>query len=404
MKIQQSPFAPKLIKNYRPNNLKIYTFNAGFKKKNRDLLIIVFENRVPVHCVYSNTSMPSAPIIWDKINNNGYCRVLIVNSGNANAHTGSLGIKNISKYVKIASSYFKCNKEEVLVSSTGIIGEHLDYNKIVKKIKVLNKINSESIKEAAEAIMTTDTFLKTSILNLKYNSKKYKIYGIAKGSGMIAPNMGTMLAYIFIEMPLNKQILKKILNQHIETTFNSITVDGDRSTSDTVMLFSTVKPSKNIKLSKALINKISIGVNTVMDDLSKQIVCDGEGISKLIEINIKDATTYSQAKKVAFSIAESLLVKTAFAGGDANWGRIISAIGKADRSINQNKIIIHYNKLLVAKNGSVYKKIDLNRISRYLKNKKIKINITLGNGRFSKTVWTTDLTNKYIKINADYRS
>ncbi len=327
-----------------------------------------------------------------------------MNSGNANAHTGKKGIIEIDKYANRICKFFKCKKNEILVSSTGVIGEQLSSDKIIKTINKINKKSkTKNILDAAKAIMTTDTFPKTNYNTFTSNGKKEKVFGFAKGSGMIAPNMGTMLAYIFIETSLSKKDLKKILNENLTSTFNSITVDGDTSTSDTVMLFSINNKKKN-KVSKNLFNEISKSVKLVMENLSKQIVSDGEGISKLIEVNVNNALSNYQAKNVAFSIAESLLVKTAIAGEDANWGRIVMAIGKADNKIKQNKIIIKFDKFVVAKNGSMYSKININKINKYMKNKIIKINIDLGIGNFSKRVWSTDLTHKYLNINADYRS
>ena len=374
------------------------------KKKNDDLLLVEFNKPANISAVYSKTSTPSAPIIWDKKNNKGNCKILVVNSGNANAHTGKKGIIEIDKYVNRICKFFKCKKNEILVSSTGVIGEQLSSDKIIKTInKIKKESKTKNILDAAKAIMTTDTFPKTYYNTFISNGKKEKVFGFAKGSGMIAPNMGTMLAYIFIETSLNKKDLKKILNENLTSTFNSITVDGDTSTSDTVMLFSINNKTKN-KVSKNLLNKISKSVKLVMENLSKQIVSDGEGISKLIEVNVNNALSNYQAKNVAFSIAESLLVKTAIAGEDANWGRIVMAIGKADNKIKQNKITIKFDKFVVAKNGSMYSKININKINKYMKNKIIKINIDLGIGNFSKRVWSTDLTHKYLNINADYRS
>ncbi len=399
-----SPFKPKNIKDYKPQDLRIYTLKAGFKKNGNDLLIIVFDKTVPVASAYSQTSMPSAPIIWDKKYNNSFCKVLIVNSGNANAHTGRRGINEIEKYAKVASKVFQCKKSEILVSSTGVIGEELDSAKIIQKLNCTSKHSLKSVKDAAQAIITTDTFPKVEVVKFTYKSKEITIYGFAKGSGMIAPNMGTMLAYIFIEAPLQKKDLKKILKKHIDSTFNSISVDGDTSTSDTVMLFSTGLKKRKIIMNNNLLNQISTRVNKIMLSLSKQIVSDGEGISKLIEVTVSNARNMTQASNVAFSIAESTLVKTAIAGEDANWGRVVMAIGKADKHINQDKIIIKFGNSVVAKKGAMYKKIDLRKLNHYMKNKIVKINVNLGSGKYTKRVWSSDLTHRYISINADYRS
>ena len=400
-----SPFKPKIIKDFKPIKFKIYTFKSGFKKSKKDLLVINFERNFSFAAVYSKTSTPSAPIIWDKKQKNNCCNLLIVNSGNANAYTGNKGIESIKNYTMCASNIFNCNQKNIYVSSTGVIGEQIDPNKINFQLKKIDKNNTTSLLQAAKAIMTTDTFPKVEIQNIKFGNKNIKIYGFAKGSGMVAPNMGTMLAYIFVEADLTSQKLKNIIKENIDSTFNSISVDGDTSTSDTVMLFS-IPPTNNKKniINNSLLKRISNGVQKVMLNLSKQIVSDGEGISKLIEVSIFSGKSKIQSKKVAFSIAESMLVKTAIAGEDANWGRVIMAIGKADKNIQQNKIEISFGNLLVAKNGMKNKKINIKKLDQYMKNKVININVKLNLGNFQKTVWSSDLTHDYITINKDYRT
>ena len=397
-----SPFEPRSFTNFRPKYFDILTFNAGFKKKKKDLLIIDFKSKVPVAAVYSKTSTPSCPIIWDKKHNKGFCKVLVVNSGNANAHTGKKGIEAINKYTKKICKKFNCNQKQILVSSTGIIGEQIGSSKIINVLKKLPH-KSQSLLDAAKAIMTTDTYPKVVLKKIKYKSKTIKIYGFAKGSGMIAPNMGTMLAYVFIEANLKTKELKYLLNKNVESTFNSITVDGDTSTSDTVMIFS-ISNNQKFNLTKELYDKLSIGVNEIMGQLAKKIVCDGEGISKLIEIKVLKALNLKQAKEISFSIANSILVKTAIAGEDANWGRIVMAIGKASKVINQNKITIKFGKYILAKNGSVNSKIEYNKIKSYMKNKLIQITVNLNSGTYGKVVWSSDLTHDYINLNSDYRT
>ena len=392
------------IKNLTSDHVKFYTFHAGFKKKKEDLLVAIFDNPVSVASVYSKTSTPSAPIIWDKKNNKGLCKVLIVNSGNANAHTGMRGIKAIEKYVRSAAKKFNCSTKQILVSSTGVIGEQLDANKVINKYPFIKDSNDNNLLSAAKAIMTTDTFPKTIMKKVKVGSKNIRIFGFAKGSGMIAPNMGTMLAYIFIEANISKNLLKNLLHSHLETSFNSISVDGDTSTSDTVMLFSAASPHDKKIVRDMHIKKISKALKDVMMQLALFVVSDGEGISKLINVNVLRAKNYRQASSVAFSIANSQLVKTAIAGQDANWGRIIMAIGKADSKINQNKIKLKFGKLLVATNGQMFNKINIKKLDIYMKNKVIEINLDLGIGDFKRTVYASDLTHEYIRINADYRS
>jgi len=398
-----SPFKPKKFIRFKPNFFKIYTFNAGFKKYKKDLLVICFEKPVYCSCVFTKSFTPAAPIIWSKNNNKNLCKVLIVNSGNANAFTGQKGIKNIDDYVKFTSNYFGCKTDQIFVSSTGVIGEQINKNLILDKIKLINNSKTGNILDAAKAIMTTDTFPKISKEDIIIQNKRYKIYGIAKGSGMISPNMGTMLAYIFMDLPLNKNEIKQLLSKNIDDTFNSITVDGDTSTNDTVMLFSQ-KNEKKINITNKLRTQLNEKIKKVMSSLAKQIVLDGEGITKMIEVNVLNAKTKKQAKNIAFSIANSLLVKTAIHGKDANWGRVVMAIGKTEEKIVQEKIVLRFGNLIVAKNGMMNKKINLKNLDKYMKRRKIVINVELNIGTKKHTVFSSDLSNKYIEINADYRS
>ena len=397
-----SLFKPKKIKDFNPKGLKIYTFNAGFKKKDKDLLLIIFDRIINVCCIYSKTSTPSAPIIWDKKNNKGKAKALVVNSGNANAHTGNNGLKIIDTYVKKLSKKIQCKKNEVLVSSTGIIGEIFNPSLITNKFEILKPKNKNSLLDSAKAIMTTDTFPKVSIKKINLDNQSFKVYGIAKGSGMIQPNMGTMLAYIFIECEVSKQLMNRLLKNNLDNTFNSITVDSDTSTSDTLMMFSV--GNKKINLSKKNFKTLNNKVYELMHDLSLQVIKDGEGVSKLIRVNVWNARSKNQAKKIAFSIANSPLIKTAIAGEDANWGRVIMAIGKTGENINQNKIRVLFGNNIVCENGSVSKKINISKLDKYMKNSVIDINVKLNLGNFCHTVYGNDLTFEYLKINADYRS
>ena len=397
-----SLFKPKKIIDFNPKGLKIYTFNAGFKKKDKDLLIIIFDKIIDVVCVYSKTSTPSAPIIWDKKNNKGKVKALVVNAGNANAHTGNDGLKIIDNYVISLIKNIKCKPKEVLVSSTGVIGEKFNPNLIINKIEKLNSKNKNSLQDAAKAIMTTDTFSKVSIKNILLDDKSFKIYGIAKGSGMIQPNMATMLVYIFIECEVSKQLMFKLLKNNLENTFNSITVDSDTSTSDTLMIFSVA--NKKINLNKKNFKILNYKIYELMHDLSLQVIKDGEGVSKLIKVNVLNSSSKIQAKKIAFSIANSPLVKTAVTGEDANWGRVIMAIGKTEENIIQNKIKVLFGNNIVCEKGSISKKINIRKLDNYMKNKIIDINVNLNLGKFYHTVYGNDLTIEYLKINADYRS
>ena len=251
--------------------------------------------------------------------------------------------------------------------------------------------------------MTTDTYPKLSSINVKINNNFFRIYGIAKGSGMIQPNMGTMLVYIFIEAKLSKLQLNKLIKNNLEDTFNSISVDSDTSTSDTLALFSLNQNKINFNVKKNF-QTLNQALFKLMKDLSLQVVRDGEGLSKLIIVNVYETKTKIQAKNIAFSIVNSPLVKTAVAGEDANWGRIIMAIGKSQEKINQNKIKLSFGNNVVCFNGSINNKINITKLNKYMKNKIIEINVWFKNGKKNHTVYGNDLTNEYIKINADYRS
>ncbi len=399
-----SPFKPKKFSRLKSNFFNIYTFNAGFKKNSSDLLIIVFKKLVRQSILSTASSTKAAPVIWNNKIKNNLCKVLIVNSGNANAFTGSKGSAQIKAYAKIASKIFNCNLYEIFVSSTGVIGEQLNSDLIISQLEMIKFAKKKNLYDAAKSIMTTDTYAKIALKNIIINKKKIKIYGIAKGSGMIAPNMGTMLSYIFIELDLSKIQLRKILKENISDTFNSISVDGDTSTNDTVMLFSLNDSRKLDLKDKKSFNLVSLAIKDVMLDLAKQIVCDGEGISKLIEVKVSNAKSRIQANTIAFSIAESSLVKTAIYGEDANWGRIIMAIGKTNEKVNLKKLVISIGKNIIVRNSMEAKNINLTKLASYMKNKIIRINVNMGLGSFNKTVWSSDLTHKYISINTDYRS
>ena len=397
------------IKKIQINGLNFKVFKSGIKKNNTDLLLITCPRFSSIAGVFTNSKTPSAAVIdcKNKVNlKNSSFRCLVVNSGNANAFTGIKGIKTVKKITKFLSNIYNCNENEVFSSSTGVIGEELNPSIITSCIKTNKPIFVNSIEESAKSIMTTDTFPKYAISKVKYKNFQVNVIGIAKGSGMIAPNMGTMLAYIFTDLNISSKVLQKILTDENDKTFNSITVDSDTSTSDTCLLISTnqLKNKKIKDFSDKFLKNFKKCISNIMLDLAKQIVIDGEGAKKIIEINVENAISIISAKKIAFSIANSPLVKTAIAGEDANWGRIVMAIGKSYEPIDQNKIKIKFGKFLVTKSGMKYSKYSEKKISEYLKNKEINISIDIGMGKHKWTVYTCDLTEQYIKINADYRS
>ena len=392
-------------------NADIVSGKANIKSKSRlDLAIIIFNSYANVAYVTTKSKTYAANIKWLKENKNiSKIKVLVANSGNANAYTGEEGYLNLKTIIKFMSHKFNCKNKEVIISSTGVIGEQLPIKKMLITLKKLTE-KSKAKKNMgwesfARSIMTTDTFPKGIYKKTRIGNKEVKIIGIAKGSGMIAPNMATMLGYIFTDADFSSKILRKLLIEINEKSFNSITVDGDMSTNDMVCFFSTGKILNKIKTIKdKKLDKFRKDLQALAIDLAKKIIYDGEGATKIIEINVLGAQNYFDAKNVALSIANSPLVKTAIAGEDANWGRIIMAIGKSKAKLDQNNISLKFGKNIILKKGKIKKKYDEKIVSEYLKKNEISIEVDLNNGNFSSKVWTCDLTKKYIEINADYRS
>ena len=408
MIIKTSPLAPnKLKKLYEIDGVSVSSVSCGIKKNVKDdLVLIKFDLPSQIYGVFTNSKTPGAPIVWNKsIIKNGKVSALIINSGNANVFNGKKGEEALKKIITALSLKLSINQKEIYMASTGVIGEPLDYKKIIRKIPLLIKNlnnNPKSWLKAANAIRTTDTFPKLYSEKIKYNEKE-KIYinGIAKGSGMIAPNMATMLSFIISNITLEKSEIKKKFNNIVEKTFNSITVDSDTSTSDMVLLV-LVKNKKSLSppRKKEFFNKLE----SLMTNLAHLIVKDGEGASKFIKISIDGAQNYIDAKKLGMSIANSPLFKTAMAGSDSNWGRIIMALGKTGVALESSKISIKFGKLLILNSGQNLLSKNIKRINSYLKRKEIEISVTVGTGPGLCSVWTCDLTKSYISINADYRS
>ncbi len=408
--LKRSPLAPKLFPNLpKIKGIRLASIHSGIRYKNKlDLSLISMTKETNVACVVTRSRTPSAPVIWcKKIKNNGKARALIVNSGNANAHTGDQGIETVKNTVNSIANHTGCKKNEVYVCSTGVIGEFLNSNIITAAIPKLIKQKESSWKEVAESICTTDTFVKGAKSICKVEEKKFSVVGIAKGSGMIFPNMGTMLGFVFTDLPLPVKILNILLKEAVEKSFNSITVDGDTSTSDTCLLFSTpsISLTKSIKLiGDKRLSSFRIALDKVLQSLAQQIVCDGEGASKFITININSVKSQKVARNIGLAIANSSLVKTAIAGEDPNWGRIIMAIGKSGSPLIQNKISISINKVKITNQGVLHSAYKEEVLAKKMKDNNIVIDIDMGMGKEKSTIWTCDLTKDYIKINADYRS
>ena len=404
-----SPLAPKGIKRLSPvEGVSLYTYCANLYNKHRnDLSVFLFHNKSFIAEVFTKSSLRSATLDWNFQALKGKeVQAIVVNAGNANTFTGRQGKKAIEKVVKTIATQFKISKKKIFVASTGVIGEPFPTQKVIKALKG-KKSPSKNWIDAARSIMTTDTYPKGISINTSIGNQKVKITGIAKGSGMIEPNMATMLGFIFTDAELSQSILKSLISKFIPDSFNSISVDGDESTNDTVILTSTNTKKLNKKINSIndkRLKKFKLDLEKVFLYLAEQIVRDGEGATKLMEVNVKNARNKSSAEKISRSIANSPLVKTAIYGGDPNWGRIIMAIGKTYETVKKDKLKISFGNYLVAKNGLVNPKIDEIKLKKYLSKDKININVDLNNGREKSRVLTCDFSHRYIDINAAYKT
>ena len=406
------------------DGVSISTISANLYNNQRDdLVMFYFRKGAEYASVYTQSKIISENIKWNLNIKNKKISALLVNTRNANTFTGKKGyqalrdiaeelsIKLSEKQKKDEESPEKVRPDRIIFSSTGTIGEKFPVDKIKKNIpELVEKIKYTQNKyvwtKAALGIMTTDLVPKLAMEECKIGSTTVKIYGIAKGSGMIFPNMATTLGFIFTDANLSASILQKLLKKNIETTFNAITCDGDTSTNDMVSIFSTgkVNHAKINSITDKRLKDFDYSLNKVLLNLSKRVVADGEGASKFITVNVLDSKSEQDAKKIAFSIANSSLVKTAIAGEDPNWGRIIMAIGKSETEINIKKLSIKIGDIIVIQKGRIHSSYDEKETAEYMKNSDIELSINVGSGNKNFTAYTMDLTKKYIEINADYRS
>jgi glutamate N-acetyltransferase/amino-acid N-acetyltransferase len=406
------------------DGLSVSAVSANLYKTPRDdLVMFYFREGANFASVYTKSKIVSENIKWNINQKTKKIFSLLVNTRNANAFTGDQGYKSIQNIAEVISRELtdkqKHDEDEpkiirsknILFGCTGTIGETFPEQKIITKIPDLIKNikytqNKFIWMKAALGIMTTDTQPKVAMEECYIGKTLVKIYGIAKGSGMIHPNLATTLGYVFTDADLSNDILKKLLNKNIETTFNAISCDGDTSTNDMVSIFSTgvVKHTKVKSINDKKIQSFDKSLNNVLLNLAKRVVSDGEGASKFITLFIKNCKTEFDAKKIGFSIANSPLVKTAVAGEDPNWGRIIMAIGKAGPNINLKRLTIKFGDNVIVQNGKLAENYDETAIANYMKNENLDISVDIFTGSKNFTVYTMDLTNEYIKINSDYRS
>ena len=406
-----SPLAPKRFAQLPPlAGVRLATGEAGVRYKNRtDVLLAVFAPGTQVAGVFTKSKTASAPVEWCKAGvKNGSARALVVNSGNANAFTGKAGVEGARIVAQSAAAVVGCRASEVFLAYTGVIGEPLPAEKITRLLETLAQETSAGAWRAAvEAIMTTDTFPKLATAAAAIGGKKVTINGICKGSGMIAPDMATMLAFVVTDANLPAGVLQELLSAGVQPSFNSITVDSDTSTSDTLLLFATGKGATHPVITNASDKRLAdfrAKLDGVLLDLALQVVRDGEGAQKLIRVDVTGAENNAAAKRVALSIANSPLVKTAIAGSDANWGRVVMAVGKAGEMADRDRLTIRFGNQLVAEKGERAANYNEAAATKAVSGLEVEIGVDLALGKGMARVWTCDLTHGYIDINGSYRS
>ena len=383
---------------------------AGVRYRGRkDVMLADLAPGTTVGGVFTRSRTAAAPVIWCRERlKSGCARAVLVNAGNANAFTGIAGVSAVEAVAKAVAAEVGCRSADVFLASTGVIGEPLPHDRITGVLGKLHRgLSGDGWRAAAEAIRTTDTFPKAATAVAHIDGKPYTIVGIAKGSGMIAPDMATMLAFLFTDAKLPAPVLQRLTAAANRVSFNAVSVDGDTSTSDTVLTFATGKGPRHPRISKATdpcLVDFKRKLRSVMTDLAQQIVRDGEGASKFVTIKVSGAESARAARQIGLSIANSPLVKTAIAGSDPNWGRIVMAVGKAGEKADRDRLKIEIGNWPVTAEGMVRADYDELPVAQYMKQSELEIRVDVGVGRGRFTVWTCDLTQAYVSINADYRS
>jgi glutamate N-acetyltransferase/amino-acid N-acetyltransferase len=410
--LQVSPLAVPFPVIPPIGGVEIAIGRAGFYKHDRpDLLVMKFAEGTSCAGVFTRHRVGSAPVDWCKrqleASEGEDVRALIVNAGCANAFTGKPGADAVRRVAVAASKRLDCRQRDVMQASTGVIGVLLDDAKIVTKLPDLEaRLHADGWAEAGRAIMTTDTFPKGAYATALIDGVEVKIAGIAKGSGMIAPDMATMLAFVATDAAIAPKALQALVSLYTRDTFNSVTVDGDTSTNDTLLMFATGASGapRIARPGDARLADFRDKLEQVFMDLAFQLVRDGEGATKFVKIAVSGAASHASARKIAKTIAESPLVKTALAGEDANWGRIVMAVGRADEPISRERLSIRFGDLWAAQDGAIARGYNEAKMSAYMKRPELEIGVDVGMGRGEAAMWTCDLTKRYIEINGDYRS
>ena len=408
-----SPLAPKKPpKMPAIEGVRIATAEAGIKYRNRtDLLLMVFDEGTTAAGVFTRSKCPSAPVDYCRQNlSGGKARALVVNSGNANAFTGKKGRETTAMTGEAAAKAVGASAGEIFLASTGVIGEPLDAGRFSHLLAgMAREAEAGRWAEAGKAIMTTDTYAKYATAVVKLGDAEVTVNGIAKGAGMIAPDMATMLSFVATDAPLSPAVLQDLLSKGVGSTFNAVTVDSDTSTSDTLMAFATGAAEKRgapriTDPKDPRLGQLRRAFNRILKNLALQVVRDGEGARKQVEVTVTGAKSARSAKRIALSIANSPLVKTAVAGEDANWGRVVMAVGKAGEPADRDLLSIWFGDNRLAHNGERDPGYSEEATSAYMKGDEIVIRADIGLGRGKATVWTCDLTKEYVAINGDYRS
>ncbi|MET1028998.1 MAG: bifunctional glutamate N-acetyltransferase/amino-acid acetyltransferase ArgJ [Dongiaceae bacterium] len=408
---QVSPLAPKLTPVLSPvAGVRLTGFECNVRYKDRpDVMLMELAPGSTIAGVLTKSLTRSAPVDLCRKNlKSGKVRAILVNAGNANAFTGKAGIQSVDRSVKAAAAAMGCKPGEVYIASTGVIGEPLADDKITGKLPAIVKaLRPDAWPEAVAAIMTTDTFPKLATRTATIGDATVTINGFCKGSGMIAPDMATMLAFVATDAKIPADILQALLSRGADRSFNSITVDGDTSTSDTLLLVATGQGAKHPKPAGAgdrLLKDFREKLEDLLQDLAIQVVRDGEGAQKLVTIDISGAASAAAARRIGLAIGNSPLVKTAIAGEDANWGRIVAAVGKAGEKADRDKLSISIGGVEITRNGQRRPDYDEAPVAKHIKGQEIHLAVDVGVGAGKARIWTCDLTHRYIEINADYRS
>lgn len=408
-----SPLAPKRYPRMPDvEGVRIATAEAGIKYRGRrDLMVMVFDEGTEVSGVFTRSRCPSAPVEFCRANlPGGRARILVVNSGNANAFTGRKGREATAMTAAAAARAAGASESTVFLASTGVIGEPLEAGKFAHLLDgMVARAMPHGWEEAARAIMTTDTYPKYLTATARLGEAEVVINGIAKGAGMIAPDMATMLSFVVTDAPIAAPVLQALLSRGTQPSFNAITVDSDTSTSDTLMLFATGKAAQRgapriTDVRDPRLVPFRRALNRLLKQLALQVVRDGEGARKQVEVTVTGAKSSRSAKRIALAIANSPLVKTAIAGEDANWGRVVMAVGKAGEPAERDRLAIWFGDIRVAHEGERDPDYSEEQASAYMRREEIAIRVDLGLGRGKATVWTCDLTKEYVAINGDYRS